>query len=119
MAQPHRMLRQICVSHGSGERSLESKVQLRLLFRRRCNNETLSQFERAVYSRQRLHESHRCIRGPITGEHIQRDRNGSQHKDATFQKDVAGNEAVVVGTCNSGHDISQNYYEKGADVTTL
>ena len=45
--------------------------------------------------------------------------HGSQHKDATFQKDVAGKRVVVVGTGNSGHDIAQNYFENGAQVTML
>lgn len=46
--------------------------------------------------------------------------HGSQHKDATFSgEDLKGKKVVVVGTGNSGHDISQNYYENGADVTML
>jgi cation diffusion facilitator CzcD-associated flavoprotein CzcO len=45
--------------------------------------------------------------------------HGSQHKDATFQDDVKGKKVVVVGTGNSGHDISQNYHESGAQVTML
>ena len=44
---------------------------------------------------------------------------GSQHQDATFQKNVKGKRVVVVGTGNSGHDIAQNYYENGATVTML
>ncbi|KAK4950262.1 hypothetical protein LTR10_011243 [Elasticomyces elasticus] len=45
--------------------------------------------------------------------------HGSQHLDATFQGDVKGKKVIVVGTGNSGHDISQNYYENGATVTML
>ncbi|KAF2660922.1 FAD/NAD(P)-binding domain-containing protein [Lophiostoma macrostomum CBS 122681] len=30
-----------------------------------------------------------------------------------------GKKAVVVGCCNSGHDIAQDYYEKGYDVTIV
>lgn len=45
--------------------------------------------------------------------------HGSQHKDASFQEGVAGKKIVVVGTGNSGHDIAQNYYENGAQVSIL
>lgn len=31
----------------------------------------------------------------------------------------AGKKAVVVGSCNSGHDIAQDFYEKGYDVTMV
>ncbi|KAJ5883573.1 uncharacterized protein N7473_010459 [Penicillium subrubescens] len=44
--------------------------------------------------------------------------HGSQHTDAS-EYDVRGKKVVVVGTGNSGHDIAQNYYENGADVTML
>ncbi|KAJ5928712.1 hypothetical protein N7466_007668 [Penicillium verhagenii] len=30
-----------------------------------------------------------------------------------------GKKAIVVGSCNSGHDIAQDYYEKGYDVTMV
>lgn len=30
-----------------------------------------------------------------------------------------GKKAVVVGSCNSGHDICQDYYEKGYDITMV
>lgn len=43
----------------------------------------------------------------------------SAHKDASLDPKVAGKTVVVVGTGNSGHDICQNYYENGADVTML
>ncbi|PYI03698.1 FAD/NAD(P)-binding domain-containing protein [Aspergillus sclerotiicarbonarius CBS 121057] len=33
--------------------------------------------------------------------------------------DSKGKKAVVVGACNSGHDIAQDYYEKGYDVTIV
>lgn len=31
----------------------------------------------------------------------------------------AGKKAVVIGSCNSGHDIAQDYYERGYDVTIV
>lgn len=45
--------------------------------------------------------------------------HGSQHQDASLSGDVTGKKVVVVGTGNSGHDIAQNFYENGADVTML
>ena len=46
--------------------------------------------------------------------------HASQHKDASFSNnDLAEKRVVVVGTGNSGHDISQNYYENGAQVSLL
>lgn len=45
--------------------------------------------------------------------------HGSQHQDASLSGDLKGKKVVVVGTGNSGHDISQNFYENGADVTML
>ena len=33
--------------------------------------------------------------------------------------DWAGKKAVVVGACNSGHDIAQDLYEAGAEVTLV
>jgi cation diffusion facilitator CzcD-associated flavoprotein CzcO len=44
--------------------------------------------------------------------------HGSQHCDAS-ESDARGKKVIVVGTGNSGHDIAQNYYENGADVTML
>ncbi|KAL5356872.1 hypothetical protein BJX96DRAFT_187827, partial [Aspergillus floccosus] len=44
--------------------------------------------------------------------------HGSQHRDAA-EDDVRGKKVVVVGTGNSGHDIAQNFYENGAEVTML
>lgn len=45
----------------------------------------------------------------------------SQHKDASEDPShaIKGRKVVVVGSGNSGHDIAQNYYENGADVTML
>jgi cation diffusion facilitator CzcD-associated flavoprotein CzcO len=43
----------------------------------------------------------------------------SQHQDASLSGDVTGKKVVVVGSGNSGHDICQNYYENGAEVTML
>ncbi|KAE9367489.1 putative flavin-containing monooxygenase YUCCA3 [Stipitochalara longipes BDJ] len=45
--------------------------------------------------------------------------HASLHRDASLTGVVAGKKVVVVGTGNSGHDISQNYYENGATVTML
>jgi cation diffusion facilitator CzcD-associated flavoprotein CzcO len=45
--------------------------------------------------------------------------HGSEHKDASILGDVEGKKVVVVGSGNSGHDISQNYYESGAEVLML
>ncbi len=42
--------------------------------------------------------------------------HSSRHSDA---KRWAGKKAVVVGACNSGHDIAQDLYEAGADVTLV
>ncbi|KAA8651972.1 hypothetical protein EYZ11_001733 [Aspergillus tanneri] len=44
--------------------------------------------------------------------------HASQHNDAS-EHDVKGKKVVVVGTGNSGHDIAQNFYENGAEVTML
>ncbi|KAL2865451.1 putative flavin-binding monooxygenase [Aspergillus lucknowensis] len=41
-----------------------------------------------------------------------------RHTDASQHK-VKGKKVVVIGTGNSGHDIAQNFYENGADVTML
>ena len=45
--------------------------------------------------------------------------HGSQHQDASLSGDLTGKKVLVVGTGNSGHDISQNFYENGADVTMI
>lgn len=45
--------------------------------------------------------------------------HASFHKDAAEAGDAKGKKVVVVGTGNSGHDISQNYCENGASVTML
>lgn len=34
-------------------------------------------------------------------------------------QDYAGKKAIVVGSCNSGHDIAHDFYEQGADVTMV
>lgn len=44
--------------------------------------------------------------------------HGSQHEDAS-KSNVRGKKVVVVGTGNSGHDIAENFYENGAQVTML
>ncbi|KAI4221029.1 MAG: hypothetical protein LQ349_007950 [Xanthoria aureola] len=35
------------------------------------------------------------------------------------EPDAKGKKAVIVGCCNSGHDIAQDYYEHGYDVTMV
>ena len=35
------------------------------------------------------------------------------------EKDAKGKKAVVVGSCNSGHDIARDYYDHGYDVTIV
>jgi len=35
------------------------------------------------------------------------------------QQNAKGKKAVVVGSCNSGHDIAQEYYQHGYDVTMV
>lgn len=45
--------------------------------------------------------------------------HASQHQDASDDASVKGKKVVVVGSGNSGHDISQNFCENGADVTML
>lgn len=34
-------------------------------------------------------------------------------------KNAKGKKAVVVGCCNSGHDIARDYYDHGYDVTMV
>ena len=43
--------------------------------------------------------------------------HSSEFKGARM--DGKGKKAIVVGCCNSGHDISQDFYEKGYDVTMV
>ncbi|OKL62252.1 hypothetical protein UA08_02479 [Talaromyces atroroseus] len=43
--------------------------------------------------------------------------HSSEFKGA--RPNAQGKKAVVVGCCNSGHDISQDYYEQGYDVTMV
>ena len=45
--------------------------------------------------------------------------HASFHQDAKLAGDMKGKKVVVVGTGNSGHDISQNYQTAGADVTMV
>ncbi|KAK0211151.1 dimethylaniline monooxygenase [Desarmillaria ectypa] len=42
--------------------------------------------------------------------------HSSQH---TTGGNFKGKKAVVVGCCNSGHDIAQDFYEQGADITIV
>lgn len=42
--------------------------------------------------------------------------HSSQH---TTGQDWKGKKAVVIGCCNSGHDISHDFYEQGADTTIV
>ena len=43
--------------------------------------------------------------------------HSSQFKGAN--SDSSGKKAIVVGCCNSGHDIAQDFYEHGYDVTLV
>ena len=43
--------------------------------------------------------------------------HSSQFKGA--RQNAQGKKAIVVGCCNSGHDIAQDYYEQGYDVTIV
>ncbi len=43
--------------------------------------------------------------------------HSSQFKGAN--SDSKGKKAIVVGCCNSGHDIAQDFYEHGYDVTIV
>ncbi|KAL6703513.1 hypothetical protein ACN47E_009611 [Coniothyrium glycines] len=43
--------------------------------------------------------------------------HSSEHPGAN--PDSKGKKAIVVGCCNSGHDIAQDFYEKGYDVTIV
>ncbi|ODH20516.1 hypothetical protein ACO22_05879 [Paracoccidioides brasiliensis] len=45
--------------------------------------------------------------------------HSTQHKDASGYEDIKNKNVIVVGTGNSAHDIAQNFYEAGADVTML
>jgi cation diffusion facilitator CzcD-associated flavoprotein CzcO len=45
--------------------------------------------------------------------------HGSQHSDASHSGNLRGKKIIVVGTGNSGHDMAQNFYENGAEVTML
>jgi cation diffusion facilitator CzcD-associated flavoprotein CzcO len=45
--------------------------------------------------------------------------HGSQHRDASESANVRGKKVIVVGTGNSGHDMAENFYENGAEVTML
>lgn len=42
--------------------------------------------------------------------------HSSQH---TTGGDFKGKKAIVVGCCNSGHDIAHDFYEQGADITVV
>lgn len=44
--------------------------------------------------------------------------HGSEHREAA-KTDCKGKKVIVVGTGNSGHDIAEDFYENGADVTML
>ncbi|PGH03010.1 hypothetical protein GX51_04328 [Blastomyces parvus] len=45
--------------------------------------------------------------------------HSSQHNGACEHEGIKGKKVIVVGTGNSGHDIAQDFYENGADVTML
>jgi thioredoxin reductase len=43
--------------------------------------------------------------------------HSSEHPGANVES--KGKKAIVVGCCNSGHDIAQDFYEKGYDITIV
>ena len=43
--------------------------------------------------------------------------HSSEHKGA--KQNAQGKKAIVVGCCNSGHDIAQDFYENGYDTTIV
>ena len=43
--------------------------------------------------------------------------HSSQFTEPT--KNAKGQKAVVVGCCNSGHDIARDYYDNGYDITMV
>lgn len=45
--------------------------------------------------------------------------HSSEFKGAQMSKESEKKKAVVVGCCNSGHDIAQDFYEHGYDVTIV
>lgn len=45
--------------------------------------------------------------------------HSSEHKGARTDVKGKGKKAIVVGCCNSGHDIAQDYYENGYDITIV
>ncbi|CAG8923664.1 unnamed protein product [Penicillium salamii] len=52
-------------------------------------------------------------------ESFQGDRLCHSSEFAGAKSESKGKKAVVVGSCNSGHDIAQDYFEKGYDVTMV
>ena len=45
--------------------------------------------------------------------------HSSEFKGAPMMKEGEKKKAIVVGCCNSGHDIAQDFYEHGYDVTII
>ncbi|CAG8262893.1 unnamed protein product [Penicillium olsonii] len=52
-------------------------------------------------------------------ENFKGDRMCHSSEFAGAKSESKGKKAVVVGSCNSGHDIAQDYFEKGYDVTMV
>lgn len=52
-------------------------------------------------------------------ESFQGDRLCHSSEFPGARADAKGKKAVVVGSCNSGHDIAQDFYEKGYNVTMV
>lgn len=52
-------------------------------------------------------------------ESFQGDRLCHSSEFPGANKSSKGKKAVVVGSCNSGHDIAQDFYEKGYDITMV
>ncbi|KAJ5095924.1 hypothetical protein NUU61_005280 [Penicillium alfredii] len=52
-------------------------------------------------------------------ESFQGDRMCHSSEFPGANENSKGKKAIVIGSCNSGHDIAQDYYEKGYDVTMV
>ncbi|KAL1967110.1 hypothetical protein VTN77DRAFT_3634 [Rasamsonia byssochlamydoides] len=52
-------------------------------------------------------------------ENFQGDRLCHSSEFSGAKAESKGKKAIVVGSCNSGHDIAQDFYEKGYDVTMV
>lgn len=66
------------------------------------------------------HSGEPSIPSKIAGlEDFKGDRLVHSSKFTQPAKNAKGKKAVVVGCCNSGHDIARDYYDHGYDVTMV